>query len=309
MFTYAAEMDSWAKGEKAAGGNKSDMIRVAWDNGEYGQQFKSSATFRGVVNLYWNVLITGTLQQIEKYFKNVENGLVTRCSYSTLDNQEFQLAQMWKKIPPKGMQVIKNYVERCDRNTYETPCDVDLEEANLISDGDEFDEKVKWRFKIKPKKEVDMSWIMPTINAFHKEQCDKAALAVDRARDVFRRRVGVRGFRLALLCTTVYPKVGKREKDTIIKFVNWWMHEDLESTLRLWGKKYNEVTEQVENISQRNVFAQLKDEFTKEDLYVVCKRDGIKSPLRNIISQWKKGKHIEEIAKNKTYKKINHDND
>ena len=35
MYTYAAEMDSWAKGEKAAGGNKSDMIRMAWDNEIY----------------------------------------------------------------------------------------------------------------------------------------------------------------------------------------------------------------------------------------------------------------------------------
>ena len=45
-------MDSWAKGVKAAGGNKDDMIRIAWDNGEYGQQFKSANTFKGTVNLY-----------------------------------------------------------------------------------------------------------------------------------------------------------------------------------------------------------------------------------------------------------------
>lgn len=56
MFTFAAEMDSWAKGVRAAGGNKDDMIRIAWDNGEYGQQFKSFNTFKGMVRLYWNVL-------------------------------------------------------------------------------------------------------------------------------------------------------------------------------------------------------------------------------------------------------------
>ena len=98
MFTYAAEMDEWAKGEKAAGGNKSDMIRVAWDNGEYGQQFKSANTFRGKVRLYWNVLITGTMAQVSNYFKNVENGLVTRCCYTTIENQEFQLATLWKPM-------------------------------------------------------------------------------------------------------------------------------------------------------------------------------------------------------------------
>ena len=305
MFTYAAEMDEWAKGEKAAGGNKSDMIRVAWDNGEYGQQFKSANTFRGKVRLYWNVLITGTMAQVNNYFKNVENGLVTRCCYTTIENQEFQLATIWKPIPQKGLKTIQAYCKRCDDNTYMSPCTVDLEEAKTMGE-QEFDDNIDWHFQIKEKQEVDMSWIMPTIEKFQKEQCDQAALAYDRARDTFRRRVGVRGFRLALLCTTLYPTVGAREKKTICNFVDWWMHQDIECTLRLWGKKYNDIVEEntTDNLTQRNVFAQLKDEFTKDDLYVVCKKEGIKTKLHQIIYQWKKGKHIEEVTKNKRWRKV-----
>lgn len=310
MFTYAAEMDEWAKGEKAAGGNKSDMIRVAWDNGEYGQQFKSANTFRGKVHLYWNVLITGTMAQVNNYFKNVENGLVTRCCYTTIENQEFQLATIWKPIPAKGLKIIENYCKRCDENTYESPCTVDLDEISMYSD-EEFDNQVDWQFKIKDKQEVDMSWIMPTIDKFQKEQCDQAALAYDKARDTFRRRVGVRGFRLGLLCTTLYPKVGVRERRIICDFVNWWMHQDIECTLQLWGKKYNDVVEGVKpvNISQRNVFAQLKDEFTMDDLYVVCKKENIKTRLRQIIYQWSQGKHIETIEKFKRYRKVKKNDD
>ena len=308
MFTYAAEMDEWAKGEKAAGGNKSDMIRVAWDNGEYGQQFKSANTFRGKVRLYWNVLITGTIAQVNNYFKNVENGLVTRCCYTTIENQEFQLATIWKPINQKGLKTIQNYCKRCDDNTYMSPCEVDIEEAKTMGE-QEFDDNIDWHFQIKEKQEVDMSWIMPTIEKFQKEQCDQAALAYDRARDTFRRRVGVRGFRLALLCTTLYPTVGKKEKKTIIHFVEWWMHQDIECTLQLWGKKYNDVVDNANqaNISQRNVFKQLKDEFTKDDLYVVCKHEGIKTKLDQILWQWKNGKHIEVIVKNKRYRKIQKD--
>lgn len=310
MFTYAAEMDEWAKGEKAAGGNKSDMIRVAWDNGEYGQQFKSANTFRGKVHLYWNVLITGTMAQVNNYFKNVENGLVTRCCYTTIENQEFQLATLWKPIPAKGLKIIENYCKRCDENTYEKPCTLDLDEISMYSD-DEFDNQVDWQFKIKEKQEVDLSWVMPTIDKFQKEQCDQAALAYDKARDTFRRRVGVRGFRLALLCTTLYSKVGAREKKVICDFVNWWMHQDIECTLQLWGKKYNDVVDGIKavNISQRNVFAQLKDEFTMDDLYVVCKREGIKTRLRQIIYQWSQGKHIETIEKFKRYRKVKKSDD
>ena len=308
MFTYAAEMDEWAKGEKAAGGNKSDMIRVAWDNGEYGQQFKSANTFRGKVRLYWNVLITGTMAQVNNYFKNVENGLVTRCCYTTIENQEFQLATIWKPIPAKGLETIQKYCKRCDENTYETPCTVDLDEAKMLSD-DEFDKQVDWQFKFKEKQEVDLSWIMPTIEKFQKEQCDQAALAYDKARDTFRRRVGVRGFRLALLCTTLYQTVGAREKKIICNFVEWWMHQDIECTLQLWGKKYNEIVENAttQNISQRNVFAQLKDEFTVDDLYVVCKREGIKTRLKQIIYKWSHDKHIEVVVKGKKYRKVKKD--
>ena len=304
MFTFAAEMDSWAKGEKAAGGNKSDMIRVAWDNGEYGQQFKSANTFRGKVNLYWNVLITGTIAQVNSYFKNVENGLVTRCCYTTIDNQQFQLAQVWKKIPSKGLEIIRNYVERCDRNTYETPCSVDIEEAYHMNE-EEFDNNIDWRFRFKEKQEVDMSWIMPVIDEFEKEQCESAALAVDNARDTFRKRVGVRGFRLALLCTTLYPKVGTREKSIICKFVAWWMRKDIESSLQLWAQKYNEVAEPERGFYNRNIYALLGDEFTKNDLYVVCKKEGIKTRLSQILYQWKKSKHIEEDKENHKYKKVN----
>jgi hypothetical protein len=79
--------------------------------------------------------------------------------------------------------------------------------------------------------------------------------------------------------------------------------------LQLWGKKYNDVVDNANqaNISQRNVFKQLKDEFTKDDLYVVCKREGIKTKLDQILWQWKNGKHIEAIVKNKRYRKIQKD--
>ena len=301
MYTFAAEMDSWAKGEKAAGGNKSDMIRIAWDNGEYGQQFKSAATFKGKVHLYWNVLITGTQDQVERYFKNVENGLVTRCAFTSIENQEFQLASIWKPIPKKGMDVIRNFMKRCDENSYEEPCTIDPAMLETVND-DDFDKEIDWKFKFRPKQTVNMDWIMPTINAFHEKQCRRASLDIDRARDVFRRRVGVRGFRLALLCTALYPMLTIRAMQTIRNFVQWWMEVDLECMLSLWGAKYNEQAEVAPKCYNRTAFASLKDEFTNNDLFVVMKQQGIQSPLRNIIYQWKKAGFIEKVGK-ETYKK------
>ena len=296
MFTYAAEMDSWAKGVRAAGGNKDDMIRIAWDNGEYGQQFKSVNTFKGTVNLYWNVLITGTIQQVENYFKNVENGLVTRCSFCSIDNQEFALPPVWKKLSNRAIDVIKRFRARCDANTYESPCTIDPSDLLEVSD-DDFDKEVDWRFKFREKTMIDMSWIMPVIDAFHAEQMKIAALDIDRARDVFRRRVGVRGFRLGMICYCLWENPRKSDLEKCSQFINWWMHKDLDNMMKLWGAKYNEQTDYVPHVVQRTVFDALDTNFSRNDVYCVCMKQGIKTPVRRIIHDWKKLKYIEQVDK------------
>lgn len=296
MFTYAAEMDSWAKGVRAAGGNKDDMIRIAWDNGEYGQQFKSANTFKGMVNLYWNVLITGTLAQLETYFKNVENGLVTRCSFCGIENQEFKLPPTWRKISKRGMETIKAFTERCDRRTYETPCTLTFQDIDLVSDED-FDKEIDWKFKFREKITVDLDWIMPVIEKFHNEQMSLAARDVDRARDVFRRRVGVRGFRLALLCEGLWEKPTNKDRENCKLFIDWWMHRDLENMMKLWGTRYNELTETVVKICQRTVFDALPEKFERADVYSVCLKQGIKTPVRRILFDWKKLNYVKQEDK------------
>lgn len=303
MFTYAAEMDSWAKGVKAAGGSKDDMIRVAWDNGTYGQQFRSANTFKGEVRLYWNVLITGTLPQLEAYFKNVENGLVTRCAFSPIENQEFALPPRWKNLNKRALAKIRKFMDRCDKNTYTEPCLVDPQMLAAISDED-FDKQIKWRFEFKERQTLDCSWIMPTIDAFHKEQMELASRNLDDARDVFRRRAGVRGFRLALICMCLKEHVAGDYLKKCAEFINWWMHVDLEMSLKLWGAKYNELATAEPSIPKQSIFDELKDEFDRADLYAVTKRQHIKTPLPHIIYQWKKISAIEETTDKDHFKKI-----
>lgn len=302
MFTYAAEMDSWAKGVRAAGGNKDDMIRIAWDNGEYGQQFKSASTFKGMVNLYWNVLITGTYQQLENYFKNVENGLVTRCSFTSIDNQEYAEAPRWRALSSKALDVIRRYMQRCDSHTYTKPCDLSSEIV-LNTPDEDYDKEIPWRFEFREREIVDCSWIMPTIDKFHEEQRNLAAQNVDQARDVFRRRVGVRGFRLALLCMTLWEKPRKQDLQKCCDFIWWYMHKDIECMLKLWGEKYNELSNSDIKITQRSVFGELSETFSINDVYVLAQKQGVKTSPRRIVFDWKKLRLIDEVGKGE-YKKV-----
>lgn len=305
MFTYAAEMDSWAKGSKAAGGNKDDMIRVAWDNGEYGQQFKSANTFKGNVRLYWNVLITGTLPQLESYFKNVENGLVTRCSFSSIDNQEFAMPPKWRNLSKKALNTLRKFMSRCDRMSYEEPCLVDPQMLVAIND-DDFEKEIDWRFKFRERKTLDCSWIMPVIDAFQDEQVKLGLLDRDNARDVFRRRVGVRGFRLAMICMCLWENPKPSDLEKCKSFINWFMHVDLEESLKLWGQKYNDLQTTTITTPQKGLYASLSDEFDMSDLYAVATRHRVKTPLRIIIHQWKKIGVIDKVGEKK-YRKTNND--
>lgn len=303
MFTYAAEMDSWAKGVRAAGGNKDDMIRIAWDNGEYGQQFKSPNTFKGTVSLYWNLLITGTIQQLMNYFKNVENGLITRCSFTTIENQEFASAPVWKTMSKKDKEVLKKFMNRCDANTYTEPCTLLPEDVDSVSTS-KFDEEVNWRFSFKKRKTVNMDWLKPTIEDFLNDQCKKAAADVDKARDVFRRRVAVRGFRLGLMCYALWDKPREADLKKCIPFIKWWMEQDIEGSLKLWGHRYNNEVEDGISMPRRTLYNDLPQAFTKADVYTRCVKLNIKTPVRNIVYLWIKNGYIKKSGDGE-YEKIN----
>jgi len=307
MFTYCEEMDTWNKGSKAQGGDKNDMFRIAWDNGTYGQAYKSTGTFKGEVNLYWNVLITGTINQVHRYFKDIENGLITRCSFTDLGDQRFADMPVFKRLSERDLQVIDRFMKRCDENTYTTPLDFDTNRLYDIKEED-FDKEVPWRYEFRQRQVVDLNWIIPDLQKWLKVQNKDAKTGVNDACDVFRRRCAVRGFRLALLCYALYPKVGEREQRVIRDFVLWFMDCDLYSMLRLWGDKFNQMMNESEipKVSKyhNNLYVELPDEFAKQDLINLINKYGCKTNWSMIIYLWKRTGLIEKSGK-RQYRKIN----
>ena len=306
MFTYCEEMDTWNKGSKAQGGDKNDMFRIAWDNGTYGQAYKSTGTFKGEVDLYWNVLITGTINQVHRYFKDIENGLITRCSFSDLGDQRFADMPIFKRLSERDLQVIDRFMKRCDENTYTAPLNFDTNRLYDIKEED-FDQEVPWRYEFKPRQICDLNWIIPSLQKWLTAQNKDAKAGVNDACDVFRRRCAVRGFRLALMCYALYPKVGVREQMVIRDFVLWFMDCDLYNMLKLWGTKFNQMMNESETpkVSKyhNNYFVELEDEFTTQDLaMIIHKYGGITKPVM-AIHLWKKTGLIEKLSKGR-YRKI-----
>ncbi|MBR4651085.1 MAG: DUF3987 domain-containing protein [Prevotella sp.] len=307
MITYAAEVDDWKRGLKTAGGNKDADLRKAWDNGLGGQQVKSTSTFKGMVNMYWNVLICGTQDQVYNYFKNVTNGLVTRFCFTELKNQEFKEdAPYFRPWTKKERKVIEQFIEKCDSMTYAEPLDYDPKDCYLVADKD-FDEEVPWQFTFKPFVDVDISWINSTVKKFNHEQCVRAAQEVSRARDTFRRRTGERGKRLALLCTQLYDKpMTQADKRACAKWIKWFMEVDIEEVVSAFGhlyeKQINEGTFEKPRCFPAP-FELLPDEFTAADVTEKARKCNVTSATRTIIHRWKDAGFIEVSGKNRWKKK------
>ena len=301
MFTFAEEVDTFKKGSTSGGADKSDLFRTAWDNSDYGQSFRSNNTFKGSVKLYYNILLTGTPGAVKDYYSNVEDGMVQRISISEIENQQFSKFVAWKQLTPKQMEVIDRFITRCDDNSYMEPLKCSSEEANAFNTTSaNFDKNVKWKFKMRPRQEVDMSWLKEDIMNWLEESRIDSSLVYDLAKDTFRRRTAVKGFRLALLCTACWANVGKREKKVIRDFVLWFMNRDLDESLKMFGKRYNQIQESVQadsSMRHANLYADLNDTFTKTNLISLCLQKGIKSKARLIVFRWKEDGVIKETKK------------
>ena len=300
MFTCSEEVDTFNKGTRAGGTDKSDLFRVAWDNGKYGQAFKSKTTFKGKVQLFYNLLLTGTPNQVKRLYANVEDGMVTRVSFCKIENQDFAKRPVWKKLNKKQMAVIEKFVERCDRNTYREPLNFSVEAALQVDDKD-YAKTVPWKYTYRPYQYVDLQWLFKDIDRWQEKKRKLASMNEDKAMDTFMKRVGLKGLRLALVCMCCWEKVNERERNIIRDFVLSWMEQDLEQSLLLHGQKYNEVMSEATKEASRaknnpGLYDSLPEEFEKADLVAKALQLGVYTPAPVIVSRWK----TEGIVKKKT---------
>ena len=105
------------------------------------------------------------------------------------------------------------------------------------------------------------------------------------------------------MCYALWEKPRLSDLQKCIPFIEWWMEQDLENSLKLWGNAYNNTVEDTPNLVQRSLFNQLGDTFTKNDVYVLCMKQGIKTPVRQIVYQWVKLGYVNKLDKN-NYEKV-----
>ena len=116
------------------------------------------------------------------------------------------------------------------------------------------------------------------------ERTGQAVRTNDRTRDVFCRRSAVVGFRAGMLAWFLYGEKntpGNRKRTCA--FARWVANQMLTQHLLRF-----EIDGTGSNLNRwEKIFGQLNEEFTRDDVQNILKANGVSSPVRTVIYNWR----------------------
>lgn len=271
LFSFAEELDTVIKSNQSgAWSQKSDIYRNAFDNAEYGQDFMSDNSYSANLKVFYNLLMLGTPRQTMKFYKDVENGLVSRTCFARLPDGFGQRMPVMKKLSEQDSAKITKQVSV-------------LRAVNC---------------------EVEMRFIYPAIEEWLEKERLIAIKESNRARDIFRKRSAVIGFRAAMMLRPLYTNGGKN-LERLKDFALYVADIVLKNQLAFAGERLNEVINSSASATKKTdvIFDKLEDVFTTNDVIMLSKKSNIKTPHKGLIYLWRKNGLIEKLSPN-NYKKI-----
>ena len=271
LIGIGEEIDTLVKSERAGvWSQKSDIYRLGFDNAKYGQNYMSDNSFSANVPVFYNLLLTGTPGGMYRFFKDVEDGLVTRFCFA-------QLPDMFGSDIP----AFENYTEAEEREI------IDIAECLDKAAGT-----------------IACSHVGVRIRRWLNEKRDLAIREDSRAVDTLRKRAAVIGYRAGMLAfllnECVYDKA-------VGEFTAWVAEYVFQNQMQLFGSKFEEVAQNQLVMNERkscvvSLLQQLPEQFTRNELMALRARNGQSTRVDMVISRWKSSGFITQVDKN-TYKK------
>lgn len=259
LFAVSEEIDTVHKAFKKGFSNLSEVLRSAFDNAEYGQDYASENSFSGIVHLYYNTLFSGTPKAIRRFYPDVEDGLVSRVTFVTIPDQFGKPMPVWKEFTPYQKEVV----------------DLGLSRLDAVTIVDE---------TVQPPHVMDMDWLALNMERWVKAQQKLAVLQNDRTRDVFARRSAVVGFRAGMLAWFLWDEnPSPQTHSKVIRFSRWIASLMLRQHLLRFS-----IEEDVRNIFPfKKVFDAMPNEFSINDLHNHLLTAGIRTEVRQILYKWR----------------------
>ena len=279
LYSFGEELDTLRKTNGAGSwSSKYDVYRLAFDRGEWGQDYNSDAAESGVVNVAYNWTMLGTNGAMRKCFKsdNIENGLSSRILVAEMPDASFSKMPKFRHRSAEDEARIGQAVTR-------------LRSVTGL---------------------VDTPRLRKAIEEWVEQKRVEAAKDIDHVKDVYRKRAAVIGFR----CGVVFHLLSGKEKETkaCLDFALLMADYCLDQQIKTFGDALrNEYVCAEDECKRRgtnhSVFDSLPPAFTLEDLRALKQGFCNESALRMIISRWMRDGWIEKTGRNH-WSKLNVEN-
>ena len=271
LIGIGEEIDTLVKSERAGvWSQKSDIYRLGFDNAKYGQNYMSDNSFSANVPVYYNLLLTGTPGGMYRFFKDVEDGLVTRFCFA-------QLPDMFGADIP----AFENYTAK--------------EEEEIIAIAEKLD---------KASGTIACSHVGTRIRRWLNDKRELAIREDSRAIDTLRKRSAVIGYRAGMLA---YLLNGCKYDKAVGDFTAWVAEYIFQNQMQLFGHKFEEVAQNQIRMNENrgqvaSLLLSLPETFTRNELMAMRARNGQSTRVDVVLSRWRSAGFITQVEKN-TYRK------
>ena len=240
------------------GDQVSQILRLAWDAAEYGQERVGVQSVTATVNLRWNFNASTTPQKCRRFFREgIMNGTVSRVTFSTIYTEDDHLP-VYGTYDERFQQLVNPYIQRASDASGLIVC----RRANQL------------------------------ISEILEENSAYAALSGDEAWRELSFRATVAAFKRAMV---LYIIEGNRWSKEIEEFVRWSLRYDMWCKMWLFGKDMRRQMEQ-ENCQPMggvgNLLNCLPQNFTEEDLKIVRAAQGMEPDPKEQLRNWKRRGYV-----------------
>ena len=292
FWMFAEELAQVTDAGKNGYSNLRTIMRTSYDLGSlFGIDFASDNSYSAIVDINICSMFCATPAALDEYFdkKAIEGGNITRTILCKLQDDLGEDGAIFVPYSQEQRAAIDGMLQRLMDETYDG-------EGGL-----------------KPTIELDMRWLDKTVCKWVRGKGNEATLSGSQALDVFRKRSSVSAFRIAALCQYLYmmEETLSVVPDNIRRFVKqiylYMAEYILQAMLDRWGKRFEELNAKREAElkpgPKENLFDQLTETFTREQLNLLIEKQGKVTPDKVFINRWKKLRVIEIIDKN-TFRKV-----
>lgn len=276
LFSFLEELDTMTKSNRAgAWSQKSDIYRNAFDNADYGQEYMSENSYSGIFPVYYNMLTCGTPAAVRRFYKDPEDGLVSRVIFCLLPSQFGAKMPVFKRLTRYELRLIENVCNRCNGELCCTP------EQEVV-----------------PEHVVDMGYLNEALEEWIERERQRSIKEVSIARNTFYRRAAVIGFRAGMLAHYLYgEKRSKKVQGDVIRFARFVADYVLNSLLVKFAEQMEQSSEPARKEYQMSLYDMLPASFGRSEVAKAVNDLHIATPVRQIIWGWKANGYIEETSK------------